>query len=387
VEEIYRAHFGFVWAVLRRLGVPERDLEDVAQDVFVVVHRRLAEFEGRAATRTWLYAIAVRVAWNHARRRRVREPAAETSGSRLIAPALGSDPEEHAVRNEAACVLDDLLGRLDEDKRAVFVLSEIEGLTAVEIAAIVGTNPRTVYSRLRAARDRVHGDLARMRSRESSASERRQWLRTATADDGPPRHAERRVWAALALQLPIDTAGVGTSVALAGAGLSGVVQAVTVSVALGVAGLGAVWVAAAPLRDDPGRDARSRPNDDRLHGPVVEAQRAGPDPAARRVTDDPETPPTTVPAEPPAAAPMAPRTRPTATVRDQPSHAKDAEDDAEDTLLLELPLLERARDALAREDPAAAVHELDAHARRFPDSPLAPERDRLRAQATVSAAR
>ena len=52
VEEIYRAHFGFVWAVLRRLGVPDRDLEDVAQDVFIVVHRRLPEFEGRASTRT-----------------------------------------------------------------------------------------------------------------------------------------------------------------------------------------------------------------------------------------------------------------------------------------------------------------------------------------------
>jgi RNA polymerase sigma-70 factor (ECF subfamily) len=379
VEEIYRAHFGFVWAVLRRLGVPERDLEDVAQDVFVVVHRRLPEFQGRASTRTWLYAIAVRVAWNHGRKRRVREPAAETSGSHLIAPPLGSDPEEHALRTQAARVLDDLLARLDDDKRAVFVLSDIEGLTAVEIAEIVGTNARTVYSRLRAARDRVHGDLARMQSREQSAAERRTWLRAAASGDAPPAQAERRVWAALALRLPME--------AIAKIGWPVVAQAITVSLALGVGGLGAVWVAAAPLRDAPiepraqaERDATSTARSD---VPEISPARGEPttprgavDAQARRDT------PATTPSNATVQSPRTPRTR-TETRPPQPSEAAPAPA-PDDALLLELPLLERAREALARGDVDAALRELDEHARRFETSALAADRERLRARASAA---
>ena len=76
VSAVYRAHHGFVWQVLRGLGVSARDLEDAVQDVFVVVLRRYADFEHRAAVRTWLYEIARRVAWHY------RDRARRASGRR-----------------------------------------------------------------------------------------------------------------------------------------------------------------------------------------------------------------------------------------------------------------------------------------------------------------
>src|SRR5690606_11485748 len=105
---IYREHHAFVWSVLRRFGVDGRDLEDVVQDVFLVVHRRLGDFEGRASIKTWLYAIAVRVALNHTRRRRRRPAMAETSCSSLPALDRNTDPEEQAARAEASDLLNDL---------------------------------------------------------------------------------------------------------------------------------------------------------------------------------------------------------------------------------------------------------------------------------------
>src|SRR5882724_509457 len=64
---IYDAYFDFVWRSLRRLGVPEATLDDAAQDVFVVVHRRLPEFEARSTVKTWLFGIVLRVVATHRR--------------------------------------------------------------------------------------------------------------------------------------------------------------------------------------------------------------------------------------------------------------------------------------------------------------------------------
>lgn len=398
LEEIYREHFGFVWAVLRRLGVAERDLEDVVQDVFVVVHRRLAEFEGRAAMRTWLYAITVRVAWNHKRRRRHREPDAETSATGLVAPSASSDPEEHTVRTQAGRLLDELLGRLDDDKRAVFVLSDIEGLTAPQIAAIVGTNPRTVYSRLRAARDRVHGDLARLQAREQSAGERRSWLRRTARDERPPAPAQGRVWAALLVKLPglVGASAAATGTTAGALGWLGLAQATTLSVALGAAGLGTLWIAASPLRNaEPQHPAE----------PTVTAERAADRDAARAVeavaAAAPARPPVASAHEPngPAASATTPATAPPAegatarppTSKRPPgalSGGSDGENDGDlDAVARELPLLEQARLSLAEHDAATALRALDDHARRFPDSVFATDRERSRARALCSLGR
>lgn len=150
--EIFREHAPYVWRVMRRLGVREADAEDLCQEVFVVVHRRLPEFEGRSSLRTWIYGIAIRVASDHRRRAHVRRerPTEELPEERRSAPQM-----KELEREQARALLDAALSELDDDKRAVFVLYEIEGLEMKEVAEAVGCPLQTAYSRLHAARKRV----------------------------------------------------------------------------------------------------------------------------------------------------------------------------------------------------------------------------------------
>lgn len=156
LSAIYREHFAFVWRSLRRLGVPDDSLEDLAQDVFVVVWRRIRDFEGRASLRTWLFGIALRVYRTRRRgewrRRRKLDELASTS---LV--ELTNDPTR---QRDAQQLLLALLDGLDDDKRAVYVLAELEGFTAAEIAEGLDVNPNTVSSRLRAARKELHDAAA-----------------------------------------------------------------------------------------------------------------------------------------------------------------------------------------------------------------------------------
>lgn len=366
--EVYREHFGFVWALLRRLGVHDRDLEDVAQDVFVVVHRRLPQFEGRASIRTWLYAIAVRVAANYKRKRRPDPEAGDSMTSRLVAPS-SSSPEEHAVRSEAAVLLDQLLGRMDDKKRAVFVLSEIEGLSAPEIARIVGTNPRTVHSRLRAARSRFETDLARVHARDAGDSMNARWLQHAASGHNPPKGADKRVWAALVLQLPElgGAAGAGGAGAL---GWAHTVKAIAVSAGLGLATIGGVYVAATPLRADDSRP--TAPEREVEPSAVAEAK---PDPV-KRAPPIPEASP--VEAPPPELVAIVPE--PPATER--PAVPEPEEPAAKpDTLSTELDLVAKTRRALAAGDHEAVLEWSKAHAEQFPDGEFRRERDRSRVAA------
>jgi RNA polymerase sigma-70 factor (ECF subfamily) len=149
VHALFIEHAPFVYRVLRRLGVSEAEVEDVCQEVFMVVHRRLPEFEGRSRLRTWIYAIAVRRASNHVRRayRRLEKP----TDSPPEPPAL-DDPSTLLEQRRARALLDALLDRLEQDKRQVFVLFELEELNMREIAAIVGCPLPTAYARLYAAR-------------------------------------------------------------------------------------------------------------------------------------------------------------------------------------------------------------------------------------------
>src|SRR5207237_6566320 len=84
-EELFEAHVGFVWRVLRSLGVPASDLEDASQEVFLVVHRKRATFEGRSSIRTWLYGICVRTASDRRRRASVRREIATADPPELEA--------------------------------------------------------------------------------------------------------------------------------------------------------------------------------------------------------------------------------------------------------------------------------------------------------------
>jgi RNA polymerase sigma-70 factor (ECF subfamily) len=159
-DAIYAQHFRAIWRTLRRLGVRDAQLDDAAQDVFVVVHRKLPSFDGRSL-RGWLYAIAVRVASDH-RREAARRPDVQLSES---LPDHAAGPARVSELNESVRLLHTLLAQLDLAKRTVFVLGELEQLTAPEIAEALNANLNTVYARQRAARSQFDAALARHRER------------------------------------------------------------------------------------------------------------------------------------------------------------------------------------------------------------------------------
>jgi RNA polymerase sigma-70 factor (ECF subfamily) len=163
-EDVYDAHVDFLWRSARSLGVPPSSVDDVLQDVFVVVHRRLPEFEGRASLRTWLTRILIRVIAEHRRRFRRKEGHAELPEDVGDPRALG--PHEELARAQAVRLLEEILGHLPDEQRTVFVLAEIEQLTVPEIATALDVNANTIYSRLRLARREYERQLARVRARD-----------------------------------------------------------------------------------------------------------------------------------------------------------------------------------------------------------------------------
>jgi RNA polymerase sigma-70 factor, ECF subfamily len=158
--ELYRDYFDFVWLSLRRLGVPLSHVNDGAQEVFLVVHRRMEDFEGRSSIKTWLFGIAVRVA-SQQRRTARRHP--ELPLTDEVEATNASDPHDATVHGQELKMLYELLDQLEDDKRAVFVLAELEQMTAPEIADALSIKLNTVYSRLRAARRDFDTALSRRR--------------------------------------------------------------------------------------------------------------------------------------------------------------------------------------------------------------------------------
>jgi RNA polymerase sigma-70 factor (ECF subfamily) len=150
LAEVYEGHFDFVWRSARRLGVHAPQLEDVVQEVFIVAHRRLAQFEGRASLKTWLFGITRHVVRDHFRSLR-RKPV-ELLGQLEPADVHAADAETQVAAQQGARLLHALLAQLDSDKREVFILAELEQMSAPEIAQALDQNLNTVYARLRAAR-------------------------------------------------------------------------------------------------------------------------------------------------------------------------------------------------------------------------------------------
>lgn len=151
-ERLFAEHKSNVWRALGNLGVPEADVQDACQEVFVVVHRKLPEFRGQSSHKTWIYGICLRVAAGRRRRAHHRR---EMPMAEVPDVAGGSDPESEVELRRARQRLDGILAGLAEAKREVFVLYEIEGLTVAEIAETLGCPLRTVYSRLETARQDV----------------------------------------------------------------------------------------------------------------------------------------------------------------------------------------------------------------------------------------
>ncbi|MCB9636651.1 MAG: sigma-70 family RNA polymerase sigma factor [Sandaracinus sp.] len=160
VESVYDAHAAFAWNTLQRLGVPAVEAEDLLQEVFLVVHRRLGDFEPeKGELRAWLWGICVHVVrgWRkraHRRRERVMEPPERLAES-------GERPDVVAQATDTAAALDALLEELDEERRVVLVMYEMEGCSCAEIAAELAIPTGTVHSRLHAARRMLKELVAR----------------------------------------------------------------------------------------------------------------------------------------------------------------------------------------------------------------------------------
>ena len=163
LDRVYKEHFAFVWRSLRRLGLPLDALDDAAQDVFIVALRRRSEFRGRSSYRTWLFGIAANVA-REARRKGRRAEILEPIDDALQSPQ--ASPLERATDAEAVRFVEAFLSTLDDAKRQIFILAELEQMPAPEIADAVGAKLNTVYSRLRAARE-AFAELLEQHSGES----------------------------------------------------------------------------------------------------------------------------------------------------------------------------------------------------------------------------
>jgi len=146
---IYEAQFNYVWESLRRLGVRPADLEDVAHDVFVTVHRKLGDYDAERPLRPWLFGIAFRVASDHRRSARFKR---EVFDSKEEPRDPSPTAEERVSQGQARRLVMAALETINLDQRAVFILHELDGQSVPEIAAALGAPLNTVYSRLRLAR-------------------------------------------------------------------------------------------------------------------------------------------------------------------------------------------------------------------------------------------
>ncbi len=144
--EAYRAHVGYVWKTLQRLGARERDLEDLAHDVFVIAYRKLDSYDPDQPMRRWLFGIAFRVL--AAERRRARNRMEIPSQHVDVASASPGQDDVAANRR----LLMSALSELPIEQRAVLIMHDVDGFTAPEISESLELSVNTVYSRLRLAR-------------------------------------------------------------------------------------------------------------------------------------------------------------------------------------------------------------------------------------------
>ena len=361
--------------------MPAASLEDAVHDVFMVVHRQRERFEGRSTARTWILGIARRVAHNH-RRTQARTRRRHLALAGLTPPV--PDPDDDIARQEGWRALQGFLEELDEDKRAAFVLGELERLNRQELGVALGVSPNTAWSRLRAARARFHVRF--------SADGATQALSAGRHAEPAPAESRQRVWLVL-------TAGLRDGVVPVASAWS--VKAVLTTVGLAGAVLGAVALAA------PGRSGGSEPavkvtrssseaSDDggstttrsAMAEPATIAPAEAPTPLERSAA--PGITPTANATPQPATPSGTPRARlePTAPRVPRPSTAtSDGATADADELAAETSLMLTARAALEDGRPGAALSALDEHRRRFPRGVLAEERDASRIRAHCAAGR
>lgn len=166
LRDVYEAHAGYVWNSLRRLGVREADLEDVVQELFLAVHKRLGDYDPSRPIRPWLFAFAFRSAAGYrsraAHRREIVDDRVEIVDDR---PTVDEQLDVERRRSLVTAALD----AVELDRRAVFVMHEIDGCPIPEIAEALGIPVSTAYSRLRLAREEFAKAVHRLKLRRGGA--------------------------------------------------------------------------------------------------------------------------------------------------------------------------------------------------------------------------
>jgi RNA polymerase sigma-70 factor (ECF subfamily) len=165
---VYQRHGEFVWRTLSRMGVARAHLDDVFQEVFLVVHRRLDSFHGHCLATTWLYEICLRVASGYRRRAHFRrEELVADVGDVLPLASPRPSPEQAFERRQDTERLNEVLSALTLEQRAVFTMFELEGETCESAALALGLPIGTVYSRLFRARGAFKRALLKQRARDA----------------------------------------------------------------------------------------------------------------------------------------------------------------------------------------------------------------------------
>ena len=359
-RDAYAEHFAFVWRTLVRLGVPADEAEDAVQEVFTIAYRRWADFEGRASTRTWLFAIARRVA-SHDRRTRHRR----TRRTRAFGDELHDavDGEAAAEKRHAAAQLQAFIDALDPAKREVFILADLEGFTGREVADTLGIKPNTAWSRLKAAR----AEFARqfggtVRKRPTVIVEVPQ----------PPREARARVWAVMVPQLGFAGKAAGASASVLQTWMVAFnVKVFGATVGVGIGTVAAVHVATEPPAVEQPREAtvaKAKPKRAKAKTPTqtvqpraieTEAQGGG-----QAIVPVHSIVPAPVPVQRPASmkAKRAIKEAPAPAPVEAPPKAEGPPDPNG------IDQLTRARKALGSGDAYGALMLVEEHAMRFPKS-------------------
>lgn len=158
-DDVYKENFAFAWRTMRGLGVQQGYIDDAVQEVFIVVHRRLDDYAPTGSIRSWVFGIVRRVAKDYRRSDARRGP--QVSAEEQHFGVTATDPYVEATRNEALALVEAFADTLDETRRIIFVLAELEQMPVPEIASTLNMNVNTVYARLKVIKRNLSRFVAR----------------------------------------------------------------------------------------------------------------------------------------------------------------------------------------------------------------------------------
>lgn len=410
-EEHYRSHFDFTWRTLRRQGVPSTELDDAAQEVFLVLLRRRASIPPELPIRAWLFGVIRRIAWRYrrsdTRRKLLREAvdkAAHLESDVHATTATIEYPDHrpdqlHDIR-EAARLVECFLAELTPIQAEVFILAELEELSGKEIAEHLGVNQNTVWSRLRLARcafDRrfapIRAESARIYQR-SSTKDRDSVLSLSRRGHRPNSEDRRRVGALLGLPgfgaipqggtfapqaataSPFEAAAI-TATTTTGIPLAGFAGAAAIAAL--VIGIGLSKKPVTPVSAETTANRRTTERVEtspaEKRGPATPADNSNSNSNSNSQTWAPQRP---LPS-PPTLARQASQRSPKSAAKKQPRSplGNNTPTAGNSSLGAEYDLLTAAREALANDDAKRCLALTDNHRRDYPDGILTQERDGL----------